>query len=57
MCEYIRESLEKAPLADIHKVAQVRLADELRAFVAAVIEPDALDLYRMIVAECWRFPR
>jgi TetR/AcrR family transcriptional regulator, mexJK operon transcriptional repressor len=31
-------------------------ADELRAFTSALIEPDVLALYRLIVAEGWRFP-
>jgi TetR/AcrR family transcriptional regulator, mexJK operon transcriptional repressor len=56
MCEYMREGLENAPLADIQKPAPDRLADELRAFTSALIEPDALALYRLIVAEGWRFP-
>src|ERR1700675_964765 len=46
MCEYMREGLENAPLADIHKPAFDRLAAELRAFTSALIEPDALALYR-----------
>src|SRR5271167_1931719 len=32
MCGYMREGLENAPPADIHKPASERLADELRAF-------------------------
>src|SRR5277367_3132631 len=56
MCEYLRQGLENAPLADIHKPALDRLANELRAFTSALIEPDALALYRLIVAEGWRFP-
>jgi TetR/AcrR family transcriptional regulator, mexJK operon transcriptional repressor len=28
----------------------------LRAFTSALIEPDVLALYRLIVAEGWRFP-
>jgi TetR/AcrR family transcriptional regulator, mexJK operon transcriptional repressor len=56
MCEYMREGLENAALADIDKPSANRLADELRAFVAALIEPDALALYRLIVADGWRFP-
>ena len=55
-CEYMREELENAPPADIDKPAANRLADELRAFTAALIEPDALALYRLIVADGWRFP-
>ncbi len=56
MCEAMREGLENAPMADIHKPAPDRLADELRAFTTALIEPDWLALYRLIVAEGWRFP-
>ena len=55
-CEYMREGLESAPPADIDQPAANRLADELRAFTAALIEPDALALYRLIVADGWRFP-
>src|ERR1700728_1550241 len=56
MCEYMREGLENAPSANIDKPAAKRLADELRAFTSALIEPDALALYRLIVADGWRFP-
>ena len=56
MCEYMREGLENAPSAETDKPAAKRLADELRAFTSALIEPDALALYRLIVADGWRFP-
>jgi TetR/AcrR family transcriptional regulator, mexJK operon transcriptional repressor len=56
MCEYMREGMENAPLADVDKPCANRLADELHAFIAALIVPDALALYRLIVAEGWRFP-
>jgi TetR/AcrR family transcriptional repressor of mexJK operon len=56
VCEYMREGLENAPSADIDQPAPNRLADELRAFTSALIEPDALALYRLIVADGWRFP-
>jgi TetR/AcrR family transcriptional regulator, mexJK operon transcriptional repressor len=56
MCEYMREDLENAPSADINKSAANRLADELRALTSALIEPDALALYRLLVADGWRFP-
>ena len=56
MCQYMREGLENAPSADLHKPAPDRLADELRAFTSALIEPDWLALYRLIVADGWRFP-
>src|SRR5580704_19656553 len=56
MCEYMREGFENAPLADMDQPAANRLADELRAFTSALVEPDALALYRLIVADGWRFP-
>lgn len=56
MCEYMREDLENATSANIDKPAAKRLAAELRAFTSALIEPDALALYRLIVADGWRFP-
>jgi TetR/AcrR family transcriptional repressor of mexJK operon len=56
MCEDMREGLENAPFADINESAANRLAHELRAFTAALIEPDYLSLYRLIVADGWRFP-
>jgi AcrR family transcriptional regulator len=56
MCEYMREGLEKAPSANIKKPTANRLAQELHAFTSALIEPDALALYRLIVADGWRFP-
>jgi TetR/AcrR family transcriptional regulator, mexJK operon transcriptional repressor len=56
MCADMREGLENAPSADAQKPAPDRLADELRTFTSLVIEPDALALYRLIVADGWRFP-
>jgi TetR/AcrR family transcriptional regulator, mexJK operon transcriptional repressor len=56
MCECTREGLETAPSADIHKSAANRLADELRVLTSALIEPDWLALYRLLVADGWRFP-
>jgi TetR/AcrR family transcriptional repressor of mexJK operon len=56
MCEYMREGLENAPSAYADKSVAKKLADELRAFTSALIEPDALALYRLIVADGWRFP-
>ena len=55
-CESMREGLENAPTADMDKPIANRLADELRAFTSALIEPDGLALYRLIVADGWRFP-
>ena len=56
MCDYMREGLENAPLPAVDKGAAERLTEELRAFTAALLEPDALALYRVIVADGWRSP-
>jgi AcrR family transcriptional regulator len=56
MCDYMREGLENPPAANLDKPAAKRLPDELRTFTSALIEPDALALYRLIVADGWRFP-
>jgi TetR/AcrR family transcriptional repressor of mexJK operon len=56
MCECTREGLENAPSADINKSAPNRLADELRVLTSGLIEPDWLALYRLLVADGWRFP-
>jgi TetR/AcrR family transcriptional regulator, mexJK operon transcriptional repressor len=55
-CESMREGLENAPAADTDKPIAMRLGDELSAFTSALIEPDGLALYRLIVADGWRFP-
>jgi TetR/AcrR family transcriptional repressor of mexJK operon len=55
-CESMREDLENAPTAATDKPIANRLADELNAFTLALIEPDGLALYRLIVADGWRFP-
>src|SRR5271154_582178 len=54
--ESMREGLENVPTADTDKPIAMRLADELSAFTSALIEPDGLALYRLIVADGWRFP-
>ena len=56
MCDYMREGLENAPLPAGDKAAADRLTEELRAFTAALLDPDALALYRVIVADGWRSP-
>jgi len=56
MCDYMREGLENAPLPAGDKGAAERLTEELRAFTAALLDPDALALYRVIVADGWRSP-
>lgn len=56
MCEEMREGIENAPSSGNDLPAATRLADELRAFTTVLIEPDALSLYRLIVADGWRSP-
>lgn len=56
MCEYMRAELENAQVANTAEPGPKRLLDELRAFTLALIEQDALALYRLIVADGWRFP-
>ncbi len=55
-CESIRQGLENAPRGGDDQPAAARLSEELRGFTSALIEPDALALYRLVVAEGWRFP-
>jgi TetR/AcrR family transcriptional repressor of mexJK operon len=55
-CESMREGLENAPTADTDIPIANRLADELRAFISALVEPDGLALYRLIVADGRHFP-
>jgi TetR/AcrR family transcriptional repressor of mexJK operon len=57
MCAEMRESLENAPsAADVAKPIATRLSGELRAFTSGLVDPDFLALYRLIVADGWRFP-
>lgn len=54
-CGYMRDGLENAPSANVDQPAADRLADELRAFTSALLQPDALSLYRLIIADGLRF--
>jgi TetR/AcrR family transcriptional regulator, mexJK operon transcriptional repressor len=56
MCEEVREGLGTARPANPDQSDADRLTGELRAFTSALIEPDRLALYRLVVAEGWRFP-
>ncbi len=56
MCDYMREGLENTPSSNVDLSPADSLANELRAFASGLVEPDALALYRLIVAEGWRFP-
>jgi hypothetical protein len=52
----MRDALENAPMGDPQKPTAQRLAHELRAFTSALIAADWLALYRLLVADGWRFP-
>src|SRR6202021_796765 len=54
--ESMREGLENAPTADTDKPIAMRLPGATERFSSALIEPDGLALYRLIVADGWRFP-
>lgn len=56
MCEYMREGLENASFTESDQPGEIRLRDELRIFAASLVEPNSLALYRLIVADGWRFP-
>lgn len=56
MCDAMREALENAPSADIDQSAPRRLTDELRVLTSTLIDPAWLALYRLLVADGWRFP-
>lgn len=56
MCAQMAAQTETAPLPLSHQPLEERLRSEAQAFTAALTEPDALALYRLIVADGWRFP-
>lgn len=56
MCARMAEQAEGAPLPPEHDATRVRLRSEAEAFTAALTRPDAIALYRLIVADGWRFP-
>ena len=56
MCDAMREALENVPSADIDQSAPRRLTAELRVLTSTLIEPAWLALYRLLVADGWRFP-
>jgi len=55
MCDQMRAGLENAPAPDAGTPGN-RLTSELHAFTSVLLEPDALSLYRLLVADGWRFP-
>jgi len=56
MCEAMRGEAESAPHATDEMLPADRLRREAEGFTVALVRPDALALYRVIVADGWRFP-
>ena len=56
MCRHMRTAAEQAPLANVERPVDERLRAEALGFTAALTEPDALAMYRLIVADGWRYP-
>ncbi len=56
MCRHMRAVAEQAPLEDAERPAGERLRAEALAFTAALTQPEALAMYRLIVADGWRHP-
>ena len=56
MCEAMRGEAESAPDTPGSLSPAARLRREAEFFTAALVRPDALALYRIIVADGWRFP-
>ena len=54
MCEEMRQGIESAPSSGNDLPCRQKLSNELHAFRYALIQPDALALYRLVVAEGWR---
>ena len=56
MCQHMRAQAEDAPLDRAEHPVAERLGEEALAFTAALIKPDAMAIYRLIVADGWRYP-
>ena len=54
--ELFEALVQTAPLPSEEQSTADRLRSEAVAFTAALTRPDALSLYRLIVADGWRFP-
>ena len=52
----MRAGAEGAPVQDPQRPLQERLRAEAVAFTAALVQPEALGIYRLIVADGWRCP-
>ncbi|MBV8635232.1 MAG: TetR/AcrR family transcriptional regulator [Burkholderiaceae bacterium] len=55
-CDEMRQLIENMTPPGIDQPVAKRLAGELRAFTSVLVAPDALAIYRMIVADGWRSP-
>lgn len=56
MCRHMQAQSEQAPLGSAERPADERLRAEALAFTAALTQPEALAMYRLIVADGWRYP-
>jgi TetR/AcrR family transcriptional regulator, mexJK operon transcriptional repressor len=56
MCQYMRTEAEQAPAQSMKWSLEDRLRAEALAFTAELVQPDALGIYRLIVADGWRYP-
>lgn len=56
MCRHMRAAAEQAPLESAERPVDERLRAEALAFTAALTRPEALAMYRLIVADGWRHP-
>ncbi len=56
MCRHMRAMAEQAPLESAERPVDERLRAEALAFTAALTQPQALAMYRLIVADGWRYP-
>ena len=56
MCRHVRTVAEQAPLESAERPLDERLRAEALAFTAALTQPQALAIYRLIVADGWRHP-
>ncbi len=56
MCARMAQQAEEAPLPPEDHPTRNRLRSEAEEFTAALTQRDALALYRVIIADGWRFP-
>jgi TetR/AcrR family transcriptional regulator, mexJK operon transcriptional repressor len=56
VCRYMRAEVEQAPVQSMKSSLEDRLRAEALAFTAELVQPEALGIYRLIVADGWRYP-